>query len=85
MNYKGLIYIAFAAAAFAFALLNRVHMFQLNAYKYTFHKDWIKSNFASLAAKAVLPLISFGMCFIPTDWAIYAAIVPNIVFLLLNV
>ena len=84
MNYKGLIYIAFAAAAFAFALLNRVHMFQLNAYKYTFHKDWIKSNFASLAAKAALPLISFGMCFIPTDWAIYAAIAPNIVFLLLN-
>ena len=54
MNYKGLLYIAFAAAAFAFGLLNRVHMFQLNAYKYTFHKDWIKSNFASLCAKAAL-------------------------------
>ena len=84
MNIRSLIYIAVCAAAFAFALINRIHMFQLNAYKYTFHKDWIKSNLSSLCAKALLPIISFGMCFIPAEWALYAATAPNILFLLLN-
>lgn len=84
MNYLGLSYIAVAAIAFAFALINRIHMFQLNAYKYTFHKDWIKSNFSSLCIKAVLPVISFGMCFIPWKWAVLFACVPNLIFALLN-
>ncbi len=84
MNYLGLSYIAVTAIAFAFALLNRIHMFQLSAYKYTFHKDWIKSNFASLALKAALPVISLGITFVPWKWAVIVAIVPNVLFILAN-
>lgn len=84
MNYTSLSYIAVSAIAFAFALINRVHMFQLNAYKYTFHKDWVKSNFASLAIKAVLPILSFGICFIPWEWAMVVAMAPNVLFFYCN-
>ncbi len=84
MNILSLIFIAVSAAAFIFALINRIHMFQLNAYKYTFQKDWIKTNFKQLSIKALLPAVSFGMCFIPAEWAILAALVPNLIFLLLN-
>lgn len=79
-----LIFILTSIAAFAFALTNRIHMFQLNAYKYTFHKDWIKNNAGALTAKAFLPLAAFLICLIPHRAAILAACVPNIVFLLLN-
>ena len=84
MNYVSLSYIAVCAVAFAFALINRVHMFQLNAYKYTFHKDWIKSNFPSLAAKAILPMISFGICLIPWEWSMVVAMAPNVLFFYCN-
>ena len=84
MDIISLVFIAVSAAAFIFALINRIHMFQLNAYKYTFQKDWIKNNLKQLSLKALLPAVSFGMCFIRADWAIFAALVPNVFFLLLN-
>lgn len=79
-----IIYLVVSFAAFLFALVNRIHMFQLNAYKYVFHKDWIKNNRAALGAKAILPALSFLLCLIPGPAFVYIACIPNILFLLLN-
>ena len=79
-----LIYIASSVCAFGFALTNRIHMFQLNAYKYTFHKDWIKSNFKQLMLISLLPAASLLISFIPGNIALLAACVPNILFLMAN-
>lgn len=78
------IYIAVSLACFLFAFTNRVHMFQLNAYKYVFMRDWIRSNIKTLSAKAVFPVLSLLICLLPWDIMKLVAIVPNIIFLLLN-
>lgn len=78
------IYFALSCAAFAFSLINRIHMFQLNAYKYVFHAEWIKSNIKVLFAKALLPFVSLLLCFMPYDFAPLTACIPVIIFLLLN-
>ena len=79
-----IVYIILSFAAFVPVLTNRIHMFQLNAYKYIFHKDWMKSNRKTLGMKAVLPLISLVVCLIPGDLFVYIACIPNIIFLLIN-
>lgn len=79
-----IIYVSFAFICFMFAFTNRVHMFQLNAYKYVFMRDWIKNNFKMLAAKAVLPAASLALFAIPNTAAKCAAIAANALFLILN-
>lgn len=79
------LYFVINLAAFTLALINRVHMFQLNAYKYVFHAEWIKSNIKELALKALLPLLSFLLCFIPGNITKIAGILATVVFLLFNI
>lgn len=38
-------------------------MFQLNAYKYVFHFDWIKNSLGSLLPISLVAAISFALCF----------------------
>ncbi len=77
------IYAISALSALGFAFTHHVHMFQLGAYKYVFHKDWIRSNFRSVAAKALLPLVSFVLCLFG-GYFLIAGCVFNILFLLAN-
>lgn len=78
------LYILISFVCFMFAFTNRVHMFQLNAYKYVFMRDWIKTNFKMLFSKSLLPVLSLLILFLPSDAAKLVAIIPNVVFLLLN-
>jgi UDP-N-acetylmuramoyl-tripeptide--D-alanyl-D-alanine ligase len=80
-----LILTAVSYICFLFAFTNRVHMFQLNAYKYVFMRDWIKNNLAVNSAKAILPMLSAVICFIfGGGWLALLSLIPNIAFLLLH-
>lgn len=75
-----IVYCLSALFGLGFMYTHRVHMFQLNAYKYVFHKDWIHKNRVTLCAKALLPTASavlFSLPFLPTR---LAAIALNILF-----
>lgn len=62
---------------------NRVHMFQLNAYKYIFHKDWMRKNIVSLSIKALLPILSAVLFCLPFAATKILAVLCNITFGLL--
>lgn len=83
-NIANAIYIATAFVCFLFAFTNRVHMFQLNAYKHVFMRDWIKANFTKLCIAAIFPILSFAIFLVPYDVCKLIAIVPNIIYLLFN-
>ena len=78
------LYVLISFVSFLFAFTNRVHMFQLNAYKYVFMRDWIKTNFKTLFLKSLLPVLSLLILFLPFEAAKLIAIVPNVIFLILN-
>ncbi|MBE6622888.1 MAG: hypothetical protein E7621_01660 [Ruminococcaceae bacterium] len=78
------LYILISFVCFLVAFTNRVHMFQLNAYKYVFMRDWIKTNFKTLFLKSLLPVLSLLMLFLPWDILKLVAIIPNLIFLVLN-
>lgn len=80
----GAMYFIISIVAFAFALINRVHMFQLNAYKYVFHAEWIKNNIKKLSLTALLPLASFVISFVPNDFSAIFASILVVFFLLAN-
>ena len=78
-----LFYILTAFVGFLFLYTHRVHMFQLNAYQYVFHKDWMKNNAPTLLAKALLPLAAFCLSFLPFTAARAVGCALNLVFALL--
>lgn len=78
-----LFYIASAFCAFLLLYTNRVHMFQLNAYKFVFHRDWMKNNRTALLLKAVPAVLSAALFFVPSVAAHIAACGCNLVFALL--
>ena len=78
-----ILYILTSFSGFLLMYTHRVHMFQLNAYKYVFHKDWMRKNAPALAVKALLPLAAAGLFFVPFAAARAAGCVLNLLFALL--
>ncbi len=83
MNLFHYFYLISALAGACLATIKQVHMFQLNAYKYVFHFDWIKSNLSDLLAGTLVALASFVSCFFGNP-GIIVGILLNIVFSLMH-
>ncbi len=75
------IYLITSIAALGFSFTHHVHMFQLGAYKYVFHKSWLSSNLSFVAPRAFLALVSFLLCLFG-GYFVAAGCVFNLLYLL---